>query len=144
MWHWQAAQQPQTRQALGNAAHGQRTRRAALSLALAAVLAGCAAPTLPPQPAGALPPGFVHLHAVVPDALQDMRYHGSHNFLGRPVAGYESPTCILSERAARALGNGQVVGERRPPSGVGELAEHAVGLVEQHQPWHQNNLPSDR
>ena len=103
MWHWQAAQQPQTRQALGNAAHGKRTRRAALSLALATVLAGCAAPTVPPQPAGALPPGFVHLHAVVPDALQDMRYHGSHNFLGRPVAGYGSPTCILTERAARAL-----------------------------------------
>ena len=36
MWHRQATQQPQTHQALGNAAHGKRTRRAALWLALAA------------------------------------------------------------------------------------------------------------
>lgn len=66
------------------------------------VLAACAAPGgyAPDQ---AMPTGFVHLAALVPDAVQDMRYHGSNNFLGRPVTAYETATCILSQPAARAL-----------------------------------------
>ena len=50
-----------------------------------------------------MPADFVHLAQLVPDAVQDMRYHGSNNFLGRPVASYEAATCILSKPAARAL-----------------------------------------
>ena len=71
------------------------------------VLAACAVPggSAPEQ---AMPAGFVHLAALVPDAVQDMRYHGSKNFLGRPVAAYEAATCILSAPAAQALQYGLV------------------------------------
>lgn len=31
------------------------------------------------------------------------RYHGVHNFLGRPVAGYETGRCLLTRAAATAL-----------------------------------------
>ena len=83
----------------------------------AAVLSACAVPSgSGPDPATAvpapLPVGFVHLAARVPDVLQDMRYHGVNNFLGRPVAAYEAPRCILSEPAARALQAAQA--ELRP------------------------------
>ena len=32
-----------------------------------------------------------------------MRYFGRHNFIGRPIAGYLAPECILTAQAARAL-----------------------------------------
>lgn len=51
----------------------------------------------------ALPGGFVYLDEVDASILQEMRYAGSHNFIGRPVNGYESNTCILTEEAAHAL-----------------------------------------
>jgi D-alanyl-D-alanine dipeptidase len=50
-----------------------------------------------------LPSRFVHLSEVAPDIVQDIRYAGYHNFLGRPVAGYESAQCILTKDAAEAL-----------------------------------------
>jgi zinc D-Ala-D-Ala dipeptidase len=56
-----------------------------------------------PQPAPTLPPDFVYLNDVAPSILQDIRYAGSHNFLGRPVAGYQAPQCILTRQAAGAL-----------------------------------------
>ena len=68
------------------------------SVALAALVAFAV-------PAGAqgLPPGWVHLSTVAPSIRQDIRYAGSRNFIGRPVAGYEAAECILTEPAARAL-----------------------------------------
>lgn len=72
-----------------------------------AALAACAFPESPPSApiaaAQAMPADFVHLATLVPDAIQDMRYHSSNNFVGRPIAAYASATCILSEPAARAL-----------------------------------------
>ncbi|MBN8941647.1 MAG: M15 family metallopeptidase [Rhizobiales bacterium] len=50
-----------------------------------------------------LPAGFVHLSAVDPGIRQDIRYAGSFNFIGRPVAGYRAAECILTDKAARAL-----------------------------------------
>jgi zinc D-Ala-D-Ala dipeptidase len=55
-----------------------------------------------PAPAG-LPAGFVYLGDIDPTILQDIRYAGSHNFVGRPIAGYEAAECVLTEKAARAL-----------------------------------------
>lgn len=52
---------------------------------------------------GNLPDGFVYLRDVAPSIRQDMRYFGRHNFIGRPIAGYLAPECILTARAARAL-----------------------------------------
>lgn len=53
--------------------------------------------------ASALPRGFVYLRDVDPTIVQDIRYAGSHNFVGRPIKGYLAPECILSTSAANAL-----------------------------------------
>ena len=53
--------------------------------------------------AAALPLDFVYLRNVDPTIRQDMRYAGSHNFIGRPVAGYKTAECILTRQAALAL-----------------------------------------
>jgi zinc D-Ala-D-Ala dipeptidase len=50
-----------------------------------------------------LPKGFVYLRDVDASIRQDMRYAGSHNFIGRPIAGYAAPECVLTEQAAHAL-----------------------------------------
>jgi D-alanyl-D-alanine dipeptidase len=51
----------------------------------------------------ALPRGFVYLRDIDPTIVQDIRYAGSHNFVGRPITGYLAAQCILSEPAANAL-----------------------------------------
>lgn len=51
----------------------------------------------------ALPKGFVYLHDVAPDILQEMRYATSNNFIGNPVPGYKRGTCIVTKEAARQL-----------------------------------------
>src|SRR6202051_1514283 len=50
-----------------------------------------------------LPRGFVYLRDVDPTIVQDIRYAGSHNFVGRPIRGYLAAECILSAPAAKAL-----------------------------------------
>ncbi len=86
--------------------------RYALVAAGALALAGCALRGEPPQGSAAAeaaaamveaPPDLVPLASVAPAVLQDMRYHGARNFLGRPVAGYAAPHCWLSRAAAQAL-----------------------------------------
>jgi D-alanyl-D-alanine dipeptidase len=51
----------------------------------------------------ALPPGFVRLSQVTKDVREEIRYAGSHNFVGRPIAGYGAAECWLRKEAARAL-----------------------------------------
>src|ERR1017187_7517846 len=51
----------------------------------------------------ALPKGFVYLRDLDPAIVQDIRYAGSHNFVGRPIRGYLAAECILSASAANAL-----------------------------------------
>lgn len=51
----------------------------------------------------ALPSGFVYLDAVIPDIRLDLRYSGSHNFVGERIDGYRAPRAILSREAAAAL-----------------------------------------
>jgi D-alanyl-D-alanine dipeptidase len=50
-----------------------------------------------------LPENFVYLKDAVPSILQDIRYSAYHNFLGRPVKGYEANECILTKPTATAL-----------------------------------------
>jgi D-alanyl-D-alanine dipeptidase len=50
-----------------------------------------------------LPTGFVYLRDVAPTIRQDIRYAGMHNFIGRPIDGYEAPECVLTVQAAQAL-----------------------------------------
>jgi D-alanyl-D-alanine dipeptidase len=49
------------------------------------------------------PPGWVDLSTVDPTILTEIRYAGSHNFIGRPVDGYLEPICVLPEQTAQAL-----------------------------------------
>ncbi|HXQ83100.1 MAG TPA: M15 family metallopeptidase [Xanthobacteraceae bacterium] len=46
---------------------------------------------------------FVDAVTIVPGLVADMRYAGSHNFIGRPIDGYEAPHCLLTQAAADAL-----------------------------------------
>jgi D-alanyl-D-alanine dipeptidase len=59
--------------------------------------------TAPALAGSALPRGFVYLRDIDPTIVQDIRYAGSHNFVGRPIRGYLAAECILSEPAASAL-----------------------------------------
>jgi zinc D-Ala-D-Ala dipeptidase len=49
------------------------------------------------------PAQFVDAAAIVPGLIVDMRYAGAHNFVGRPIDGYEAPRCLLTQTAAVAL-----------------------------------------
>jgi D-alanyl-D-alanine dipeptidase len=49
------------------------------------------------------PAAFVDAAAVVPGLIAEMRYAGAHNFVGRPIDGYEAPRCLLTQAAAAAL-----------------------------------------
>jgi zinc D-Ala-D-Ala dipeptidase len=51
------------------------------------------------------PAQFVDAASVVPGLILDMRYAGTHNFVGRPIDGYEKPRCLLTSAAAAALAN---------------------------------------
>src|SRR5947207_6882050 len=69
------------------------------------------APALSSSP---LPKGFVYLREIDPTIVQDIRYAGSHNFVGRPIRGYLAAECILSEPAANALATVQrMLAERK-------------------------------
>lgn len=46
---------------------------------------------------------------LVPGLRLEMRYAGSHNFMGRRVPGYDAPRCLLTKEAVRALGRAQAV-----------------------------------
>jgi len=50
-----------------------------------------------------LPEGFVYIKDVIPSIREDIRYAGSHNFVGCPVDGYFAPRGVLKKEAAEAL-----------------------------------------
>lgn len=49
------------------------------------------------------PADIVELQDYIPDLVVDLRYRGSNNFMGRPVAGYEEDVVLISRAAAEAL-----------------------------------------
>ncbi len=49
------------------------------------------------------PKGFVVLSDVVPDIIQEIRYHSTYNFVGTRVDGYEEPVALITRQAAEAL-----------------------------------------
>lgn len=68
-----------------------------LALLLGAIVAATA------SSAEEMPKGFVYLRDADPTILQDMRYAGANNFVGKRVPGYEAPECVLVEQVAEAL-----------------------------------------
>jgi zinc D-Ala-D-Ala dipeptidase len=61
------------------------------------------APLVAPAGAGSHAAMLVNAGTVVPGLVTDIRYAGSHNFVGRPIDGYRAPRCLLTEPAANAL-----------------------------------------
>jgi D-alanyl-D-alanine dipeptidase len=53
------------------------------------------------------PDTFVDASSAVPGLAVDMRYAGSENFVGRRIAGYKAPVCLLTREAAAALATAQ-------------------------------------
>ncbi len=47
--------------------------------------------------------GFVHVAEAVPDAILEIRYYSTYNFVGDRIDGYERPTALLTVAAAEAL-----------------------------------------
>ncbi len=60
--------------------------------------------------------GFVDAGKTVSGLVLDMRYAGPENFVGKPIAGYAAPACLLTKQAAAALAKVQ---ERLKPFGLG-------------------------
>lgn len=77
----------------------------------ACVAAGCVTPAVADGR-----DGFVDAASVAPGLVVDMRYFGSENFIGRPIAGYEAPVCLLTKEAGAALGRVQA---KLKPFGLG-------------------------
>ena len=64
------------------------------------------------------PDNFVYVTEIIPNIKQDIRYFGQNNFVGRPIAGYIRPVCLLTSAAAYALLKVQI-----------ELNKQGLGLL---------------
>ncbi len=80
-----------------------RTDGLKFSLALLGFFAAQAALAQQPQATEDRPASFVDVTTVAPRLVVDMRYAASHNFVGRPIDGYEAPHCLLTRQAAAAI-----------------------------------------
>jgi D-alanyl-D-alanine dipeptidase len=77
-----------------------------VALFLACTLAACATTSRAPTVSEAQSPGeagLVDVSTLIRDLDLDIRYAGSHNFVGSPVDGYEAPRCYLLRAPAKAL-----------------------------------------
>src|SRR5260221_8020218 len=53
--------------------------------------------------AQSLPGGFVYLREIDPTIIQDIRYAGANNFVGRPLKGYDAAECVVSREVGLKL-----------------------------------------
>jgi D-alanyl-D-alanine dipeptidase len=99
--------------------------RRAAALALLALAACESAMPIAPEPAAATAPSAINVReafafddasAVIPGLVVDMRYFGSENFVGRRIAGYEAPICLLTQDTLKSLA---AVQERLNSQGLG-------------------------
>jgi len=66
-----------------------------LTLTLIASLSAARAQTLPG--------GFVYLREIDPSIIQDIRYAGVNNFIGRPLHGYGAAECVVKREVGLRL-----------------------------------------
>ena len=76
----------------------KKTWAGAIAVVLTALLAGCAH-----LDAAKDDSGFVPLAEAVQDAILEIRYYSTYNFVGDRVDGYERPVAYLTKEAAAAL-----------------------------------------
>jgi D-alanyl-D-alanine dipeptidase len=69
----------------------------------AIVIALAVAAFASPAAAQPLPGDFVLLRDIDPTIIQDIRYAGSNNFVGRPLRGYEAGECVVKRAVGLAL-----------------------------------------
>src|SRR4051794_3294828 len=102
------ARQPATRAAAPSSTAG---RPASISTSPSISTSAVAAPTPPSSPTGArVPPvsaaaraaGLVDIRTVLPDAIVDLRYATSHNFVGVPLYPANA-RCLVHESMAAGL-----------------------------------------
>ncbi len=93
-----------------------RFRAPVMALFLIVLLFAKAGPSWTDESHGPLPAGFVYADKVIPDLRLDLRYAGSHNFVGERIDGYQKQRCILTSEAAEAL---EKVQEDLRPFGLG-------------------------
>ena len=78
-----------------------------LTLVKTIVIALVAAAVASEASAQTLPGGFAFLREIDPGILQDIRYAGSNNFVGRRLAGYEAAECVVKREVGLALKRAQ-------------------------------------
>jgi zinc D-Ala-D-Ala dipeptidase len=78
------------------------SNEARVRIVLAAILAASCLTGATAQ-AQKLPAGFVYLRDIDPTIIQDMRYAGSNNFVGRPLRGYEAAECVVKREVGALL-----------------------------------------
>ena len=49
------------------------------------------------------PSGFVSLGEAIPDAILEIRYYTTYNFIGERIDGYEEPIALMTKEGAAAL-----------------------------------------
>ena len=74
------------------------TTKGLAAIVAAALLAGCSS-----LPTNCQRDGFVTLAEAVPDAILEIRYYSTYNFVGERIDGYEHPCALLTKEAAKAL-----------------------------------------
>lgn len=72
-------------------------------LAITAILACCSAPNKEAKTPESDSSEFVLLTDYVPDAILEIRYYSTYNFVGERIDGYEQPCALLTKKAAVAL-----------------------------------------
>lgn len=65
----------------------------------AVALAACTTQTAPEMDSS----DFVELAEAVPDAILEIRYYSTYNFVGDRIDGYEAPVALITKEAAEAL-----------------------------------------
>ena len=73
-------------------------RKVLLGVVLCALACGCAFADESDDASG-----FVLLSEAVPDAILEIRYYSTYNFVGTRIDGYEAPVAMLTKEAAKAL-----------------------------------------
>ncbi|MBT4880450.1 MAG: M15 family metallopeptidase [Alphaproteobacteria bacterium] len=59
--------------------------------------------TVPKTVSSPLFPGFSYLEDIDSTILQEVRYAGPHNFIGRPIDGYEAARCVVSDKLGQGI-----------------------------------------
>lgn len=81
----------------------RRSFAPAAALLLAVFLSACCCSGGKQTACSDLPRGFVSVAEAVPDAILEIRYYSTYNFVGGRIDGYEKPVALLTVEAARAL-----------------------------------------